>query len=132
LTTYYVKRGLDQELANTVALKLTSVDALKAHTHDELGITEALHARPIQAALSSATAFSAGAAIPLFASSFASSSALLLTTVIVTVLTLVALGIASAWVGGASMIRSAARVTFWGVFAMGLTAAAGKFFGVSG
>ncbi len=132
LTAYYVKRGLDPALAKTVAQKLTSVDALKAHTHDELGITEALQARPIQAALSSAAAFSLGAAIPLIASSLSTALAQQVTTVIVTVLSLLALGIVSAWAGGASMIRGAVRVTFWGVFAMALTAAAGRFFGASG
>jgi vacuolar iron transporter family protein len=132
LTALYVKRGLDQPLARTVAMKLMTVDAVKAHIRDELGISEHLQARPIQAALSSAAAFSVGAAVPLVASSLATPSALLFTTAIVTLLSLLALGAASSWVGGASMIRGAARVTFWGIFAMGLSAAVGNFFGVSG
>ncbi len=129
LTAHYAARGLDGGLAKTVAEQLTSVDALKAHTQDELGITEALQARPIQAAVSSAAAFSVGAAVPLLAATFAKPSALTLTTMIVTVIALVALGLLSAWAGGASLLKGAARVTFWGIFAMGLTAAAGKYFG---
>jgi vacuolar iron transporter family protein len=131
LTAHYVARGLDQPLARAVAEKLTAVDALGAHQQDELGITNALQARPIQAALSSAAAFSIGAAVPLIASALTPSARLLLTTTIVSVLSLVILGVLSAWAGGASMTKGAMRVTFWGVFAMALTAAAGKFFGAS-
>jgi vacuolar iron transporter family protein len=132
LTNLYVQRGLDDSLARTVAEKLMSVDALKAHARDELGITEVLQARPIQAAASSAAAFSVGAAIPLLAAMFAKTTAVTLTTTVVTVMALVLLGLLSAWAGGASKLKGAVRVTFWGVFAMSLTAAAGKFFGVSG
>jgi vacuolar iron transporter family protein len=132
LTKHYVERGLDDALARSVAEKLTSVDALKAHTRNELGITEALQARPIQAAASSAAAFSIGAAIPLLAAMFAKTSAVTLTTTLVTVIALVLLGVLSAWAGGASKLKGAVRVTFWGVFAMSLTAVAGKFFGASG
>jgi vacuolar iron transporter family protein len=132
LTNLYVQRGLDDSLARTVAEKLMSVDALKAHARDELGITEVLQARPIQAAASSAAAFSVGAAIPLLAAMFAKTTAVTLTTTVVTVMALVLLGVLSAWAGGASKLKGAVRVTFWGVFAMSLTAAAGKFFGVSG
>jgi vacuolar iron transporter family protein len=132
LTNLYVQRGLDDSLARTVAEKLMSVDALKAHARDELGITEVLQARPIQAAASSAAAFSVGAAIPLLAAMFAKTTAVTLTTTVVTVMVLVLLGLLSAWAGGASKLKGSVRVTFWGVFAMSLTAAAGKFFGVSG
>jgi vacuolar iron transporter family protein len=132
LTKHYVERGLDDLLAKSVAEKLMSVDALKAHTRDELGITEALQARPIQAAASSAAAFSIGAAIPLLAAMSATASAVSLTPTLVSVVALVFLGVSSAWAGGASKLKGAVRVTFWGIFAMALTAVAGKFFGASG
>ncbi len=132
LTNHYVARGLDRELAKTVAEKLTSVDALSAHTRDELGITDALQARPIQAAISSAAAFAIGAAVPLLAAMLSKPSIIVATTVMVTIVSLVLLGVLSAWAGGASKLKGAVRVTFWGIFAMSLTAAAGKFFGVSG
>jgi vacuolar iron transporter family protein len=130
LTKHYVERGLDDSLAKAVAEKLMSIDALKAHTRDELGITDALQARPIQAAASSAAAFSIGAAIPLVAAMFAKPPVVVLTTTIVTIVSLLLLGVLSAWAGGASILKGAVRVTFWGIFAMSLTAAAGKFFGV--
>jgi vacuolar iron transporter family protein len=132
LTKHYEDRGLDQALAKSVAEKLMSVDALKAHTRDELGITELLQARPIQAAAASAAAFTIGAGIPLLAAALAKTSAVALTVIVVTVIALVLLGVLSAWAGGASKLKSAVRVTFWGAFAMSVTAAAGKFFGASG
>jgi vacuolar iron transporter family protein len=132
LTKHYVARGLDHSLAKSVAEKLSSVDALKAHTHDELGITEALQARPIQAAVFSAAAFSAGAAAPLLAATLATPSKVAIVTAASTIVALLLLGVLSAWAGGASKFKGAVRVTFWGIFAMSLTAVAGTFFGVSG
>lgn len=131
LAAHYVARGLDNTLARAVATQLMAVDALKAHTQDELGITETLQARPVQAAFASAAAFSAGAAIPLAVSALAPASALLPATVAVTIASLMGLGALSAWAGGASMAKGMARVTFWGVFAMALTAAVGKLFGAA-
>lgn len=131
LTAHYVARGLDNTLARAVATQLMAVDALKAHTQDELGITETLQARPVQAAFASAAAFSAGAAIPLAVSALAPASVLLPATVAVTIVSLMGLGALSAWAGGASIAKGMARVTFWGVFAMALTAAVGKLFGAA-
>ena len=128
LTEIYVARGLDASLAREVAVQLTAGDALAAHARDELGITEALRARPVQAALASAGAFSIGAAVPLGA------AALSPTSVVVTAVTLVALAVLGGLgglAGGASPVRAALRVTFWGALAMALTAGVGSLFGAS-
>jgi VIT1/CCC1 family predicted Fe2+/Mn2+ transporter len=131
LTGIYVKRGLQLELARQVAEQLTKVDALGAHARDELGITDELRARPIQAALASAAAFSVGAVIPILAALVASANFVSLATTTSTLITLTALGALAAYAGGASVIRGAARVTFWGVLAMGVTAGVGKLIGAS-
>lgn len=131
LTAVYVKRGLTLLLAHEVAKELTAVNALQAHKQDELGISDAMQAKPMQAALSSAAAFAVGAAIPLLTAAFTPAAAALLTVSIATSVSLIVLGAAAAWVGGASMIKGAIRVTFWGLFALAITGAAGKFFGVS-
>jgi len=131
LAAIYVARGLDPSLAKQVAEQLMKHDALGAHARDELGISDALAARPIQAALSSAASFAVGAALPLVAS-IAAPGTLLIPAVSGS--SLVFLAILGAWAaaaGGASMIKGAARVTFWGALAMAVTAGAGALFGAT-
>ena len=131
LTAIYMKRGLDEQLSRQVAQQLTSGDALGAHARDELGITDELRARPIQASLASAAAFAIGAVIPIFAALWATPSSVSLITTATTLLTLAGLGSLAAFAGGASIIRGAVRVTFWGALAMGVTAGVGKFIGAA-
>ncbi len=131
LKEIYVQRGLDPALAAEVATQLMQHDALGAHGRDELGISEVLAARPLQAALASAATFSVGAVLPLLIVLLFPSSSLLWTVSLASLVFLVVLGALSGWAGGASAIRAAARVTFWGVLAMALTAGVGMLFGVS-
>jgi VIT1/CCC1 family predicted Fe2+/Mn2+ transporter len=131
LTGIYVKRGLEPELARTVARQLTAKGALTAHARDELGLTEELAARPLQAALASAATFAVGAAVPIFAILLAPTSALVLGVAAVSLVCLVSLGAIAAYIGGAPMIVGATRVTIWGVLAMLATAAVGRLFGVA-
>jgi len=129
LTAIYRNRGLDEQLARQVAEQLTRSDALGAHLRDELGISEALSARPIQAALASAAAFAAGAVLPLAAVVLAPESLEIFTVAGTSLLFLAGLGALSASVGGAPVARATVRVTFWGALAMLLTAAIGAAFG---
>jgi VIT1/CCC1 family predicted Fe2+/Mn2+ transporter len=129
LTAIYVTRGLDQSLARQVAQKLMSSDALGAHARDELGITETLRARPIQAAFASAISFVVGAIIPIGAAFLAPSARVIEFSSATALVTLVVLGGTAAYAGGASVVRGAVRVAFWGALAMGLTASAGWLFG---
>ncbi len=131
LTSIYERRGLDRPLARLVAEKLMSGDALGAHTRDELGITEALRARPIQAALASALAFAVGAIVPVATVLLAPSAWVTEVTSATALATLVVLGGATAYAGGASIVRGAVRVAFWGALAMGLTAGAGRLLGTA-
>jgi VIT1/CCC1 family predicted Fe2+/Mn2+ transporter len=131
LTAIYVTRGLDQPLARLVAEKLMSSDALGAHARDELGITETLRARPIQAALSSAGSFVAGAIIPLATAWLAPTALIVEVSYATTLVVLVILGGTAAYAGGASVAKGAMRVAFWGALAMGLTAVVGKLFGAA-
>jgi len=131
LTSIYVKRGLDAELASQVATQLMAHDALGAHMRDELGISETMTARPVQAALASAATFAVGAALPLLTVLLAPASAALWAVAISSLLFLVVLGSLAGRAGGASVITAAARVTFWGALAMALTAGVGALFGVS-
>lgn len=129
LTAIYVNRGLDQALAQQVAKQLMAHDALGAHARDELGITEALSARPLQAALASSASFAVGAALPMLVV-FMSPLGNLITFVAATSLLFLAmLGGLAARAGGAKVSAGAMRVTFWGALAMGLTAAVGALFG---
>ena len=130
LEEIYVARGLARDLAREVAQQLTEHDALAAHARDELGITDMSSARPLQAALTSAATFAAGAAIPLLVAVFHPAQYLSFAIVSVSLLALVLLGGLAAKVGGASLWIRAARVGFWGAAAMGLTSAAGHLFGV--
>jgi len=131
LTAIYESRGLDRPLARRVAERLTSVDALAAHAREELGITETLRARPLQAALASAVSFMAGAVVPIVATLLAPSGQIAGVSFATALVTLVILGGAAAYAGGASVAKGALRVAFWGVLAMGLTAGVGKLFGVA-
>jgi VIT1/CCC1 family predicted Fe2+/Mn2+ transporter len=129
LATIYIKRGLMPELAAEVARQLMAHDAIGAHAKDELGITLAMTARPVQAAFTSALTFAAGAALPLLAAWLAPATWLLPVVAGTSLLVLTALGALAARTGGAPVVRASARVVFWGALAMALTAAAGKLFG---
>ncbi|MCA9838644.1 MAG: VIT1/CCC1 transporter family protein [Trueperaceae bacterium] len=131
LTSIYIERGLDENLARQVAAQLTAKDALGSHMRDELGITEALKAKPIQAAFASAAAFIVGGIIPVIIAFFSSASIVTYSVGATTVIALLLLGGLAAYAGGASIIKGALRVTIWGVAAMLLTAAIGSLFGVS-
>lgn len=125
----YVHRGLDPALAMHVAQQLTARGALSAHARDELGISDLTAARPIQAALASAATFSVGAALPLVTAALVPLRSVILVVSALSLVFLAALGMLAAQAGGASIIRGALRVTFWGAFAMALTALVGRMFG---
>lgn len=129
LTAIYKGKGLTQELARAVAIQLTKEDALKVHMAEELGISQLTLARPVQASVSSALSFSVGAAIPLIAVSVASASQRITTTVLVALLTLVALGLASSKAGGAQPLKPTLRVLVGGAIAMAFTMAVGSLVG---
>jgi vacuolar iron transporter family protein len=129
LTEIYVNRGLDPALAKEVARQLMAHDALGAHARDELGISDTLSARPLQAAMTSAASFAVGAAMPLLAVGLAPGSALIPVVAATSLLFLAILGGLAARVGGADVTVGAARVTFWGALAMALTAGVGTLFG---
>ena len=130
LEDIYAARGLDRHLARLVAEQLTAHDALGAHLRDELGVSENLTARPVQAAVVSALTFATGAALPLLVALVAPQDSALWVIGGATVLALAALGAVGAAAGGAGWLRGAARVTIWGVLAMAATAAVGALFGV--
>ena len=129
LAEIYVQRGLDPALAKEVAVQLMAHDALGAHGRDELGISEVLSARPVQAALASAATFAVGAAMPLLAVLFTPAAHLIAVVAGTSLLFLGTLGGLAALAGGANAIKGAWRVTFWGALAMGLTAGVGHLFG---
>lgn len=131
LAEIYQARGLDPALALEVARQLMKKDALGAHARDEIGITEELSARPIQAAFWSAAAFTTGAIVPVL-TAFAAPARSLAWLVPAVALGLLAIsGAIAAAAGGAPLGRGALRVCFWGAFAMGITALIGKIFGIS-
>lgn len=131
LAKIYVDRGLDPETAKRVAEQLMSRDALSAHARDELGVTDALAARPIQAALASATSFAVGAVMPLIAVAVAPAASLIPIVGGVSLAFLGVLGALAAGAGGAGVRASVVRVVFWGALAMGITAAVGRVFGAT-
>jgi len=131
LAQIYVKRGLETDLARQVADQLMAKDALAAHAHDELGISEMTTARPIQAALTSAATFSVGAAMPLLMVLVSPASMLVLAESIASLLFLALLGAIGAKAGVANILRATLRVTFWGAFAMALTAGIGALVGTA-
>jgi VIT1/CCC1 family predicted Fe2+/Mn2+ transporter len=129
LAAIYAARGLDDELAKKVATQLMAKDALGAHARDELGITDSLSARPVQAAFASATSFTLGAFLPLLLIFVVPVANLMWTVSGGSLFFLAALGAVSARVGGAPVGKSILRVTFWGALAMALTAGVGAMFG---
>ncbi|MDQ2889948.1 MAG: VIT family protein [Gemmatimonadota bacterium] len=131
LAGIYVKRGLTPELARQVADQLMATDALGAHAHDELGLSDATSARPLQAALASAVTFALGAVLPVLIAALAPLS---LITKLVTgsaLALLAVLGAIAARVGGASIARGAIRVAFWGALALAICALVGRLFGTN-
>ncbi len=131
LAAIYVSRGLDEPLAKQVAAQLTAHDALGAHARDELGISEALSARPVQAALASAGTFAVGAALPLLMVLVSPERYLVALVAGSAMAFLVLLGGVSAHAGGAPIFKASTRVAFWGALAMALTAGVGALFGVA-
>jgi VIT1/CCC1 family predicted Fe2+/Mn2+ transporter len=131
LTAIYMQRGLEPELARTVALKLMAHDALGAHARDELGLVEQLLASPLQAAFSSAGTFSVGAALPILTAVLVPQARIALAVSGVSLLCLACLGALAARTGGASAWVGAGRVTFWGALAMAATAGIGMLFGTT-
>lgn len=129
LANIYVKRGIKKDLAHTIAKQLMAKDALGAHARDELGITEELTARPIQAALTSALTFAIGAFMPLLVVLISPGATLVYAVSITTLFFLAVLGAIGARIGGSSIQKGALRVTFWGALALALTAAIGAFVG---
>lgn len=131
LTNIYAERGLDANLARQVAEQLMAHDALAAHARDELGLTESVRARPIQAAFFSAGTFTLGAALPLLVAWNMPGNSLIPAVALSSLIFLATLGGLAAHAGGAAISIGAIRVTFWGVLAMSLTAVVGKLFGVA-
>jgi VIT1/CCC1 family predicted Fe2+/Mn2+ transporter len=129
LAAIYVGRGLDPSLAQQVADQLMAHDALGAHARDELGISDTLKARPIQAALASAASFAVGAAMPLLVTAMVPDAALLIAVSLTSLLCLMLLGGLAAGAGGAGIAVGVLRVTFWGALAMAITAGVGAVFG---
>jgi len=128
LASIYVARGLDPSLAEQVAAQLMAHDALGAHARDELGISESLRARPIQAALASAASFATGAALPLLVTSLIPMAVVIPLVSGTSLLFLALLGALAARAGGAGVLKGAARVTCWGALAMALTTGVGMLF----
>ncbi|WP_342346982.1 VIT family protein [uncultured Nitrospira sp.] len=132
LTAVYVERGLDPTLAKQVATQLMAHDAIGAHARDELGISENLSARPIQAAMASAASFTVGAALPLVTATIIPEARLIPVVSGTSLIFLAVLGGLAAQAGGASVMTGAMRVTLWGALAMGMTAGVGALFGATG
>lgn len=129
LAGIYVGRGLDRELAAQVAKQLMAHDALGAHARDELGLTDAHRANPIQAAFASALSFAIGAALPVVLVTLVPMESMIIVVSASSLASLAVLGSIAAWAGGASLLKGAVRVTFWGALAMLVTAAIGHIFG---
>jgi VIT1/CCC1 family predicted Fe2+/Mn2+ transporter len=129
LTNIYVQRGVEPDLARKVAQQMTAKDAFAAHSRDELGLSEHIAARPVQAALTSAITFAAGAAFPLLITALAPAQWIAWTVSIACLIGLAALGAIGARAGGAGVLRPTLRVTFWGAVAMAVTAAIGALVG---
>ena len=129
LAEIYVKRGVHPALAQHVAQQLMAKDALAAHARDELGISAITTARPVQAALASAAAFSVGAAMPLLMVVISPPGVLAPLVSAASLAFLAVLGAIGAGAGGANVLRATGRVTFWGALAMALTAGIGRIFG---
>ena len=132
LAAIYVARGLDPALAKQVSEQLMIHDALGAHARDELGISDTMRARPLQAASASAGSFAVGAAMPLLVTALAPEPGLIVLVSGTSLAFLALLGGLAAYVGGAGVAVGAMRVTFWGAVAMAVTAAVGLLFGAMG
>ncbi|RKG31104.1 VIT1/CCC1 transporter family protein [Acinetobacter tianfuensis] len=128
LTQIYITRGLSPELAHDVAVQLTAHDALAAHARDEIGIHDNTAAKPVQAAISSALAFSSGALLPMLAILLSSEHNIEAAVAIVGVLSLVLLGALSSYAAGTSVLKGSLRVTLWGIAAMLFSSWIGSFF----
>ena len=131
LTQIYVARGLDHQLAQQVAVQLTANNALDAHARDELGIVEHMAARPVEAALTSAATFAVGAALPLVMVLISPAPIQIYSVAIASLIFLAVLGAVGAKAGGADVLKATTRVTFWGAFAMALTAGIGALVGTA-
>lgn len=131
LVAIYVQRGLEPQLARSVAQQLMAHDALGAHARDELGMSDMAAARPLQAAVASAGTFACGAVLPILAAVFASPELVVPLVSGVSLVSLAALGAIAARAGGASPWIGAGRVAFWGALAMAITAGVGKLFGAT-
>ena len=131
LVNIYVGRGLDRDLAGKVADQLTAHDALGAHLRDELGLSDTLRARPLQAALTSALTFASGAALALLAVGMAPAAHIAPVVAVGSLAALAVLGAVAARTGGAPMVSGAVRVLLWGTLAMAATTAIGRLFGVA-
>lgn len=131
LAAIYVKRGLELSLANQVADQLMAKDALGAHARDELGISETISVRPVQAAITSAITFAVGAALPLLVVVIAPATSLGLLVAGTSLFFLALLGALAAYTGGAPILKGIFRVTFWGTLAMAITAGVGALFGTT-
>jgi VIT1/CCC1 family predicted Fe2+/Mn2+ transporter len=131
LAAIYMRRGVEPDLARTVARQLMAKDALAAHARDELSLIEELAARPLQAAFASAATFSIGAGLPVLTTLIAPTDSLSLVVSVVSLLCLVALCAIAARAGGARAVVGAARVAFWGALAMAVTAGVGTLFGTT-
>jgi len=132
LTDIYIERGVSPELAREVSLQLTAKDALATHAREELGISHLTTARPLQAAMASAAAFSCGAAFPLLSVILIPQEIFVYGVSAVTILLLGMLGAVSGFIGGAHPLRPALRIMFWGAAAMAITALIGSFFDIHG
>lgn len=131
LTRIYENRGLEHKLAHEVAVALTEHNALEAHARDEIGLTEMSQAKPLQAAVASAIAFTVGAILPIIGILVFPAHAMVWSLAALTLLGLAILGVVSARLGGAPVIPATSRVVIWGVLAMIATAMIGRMFGVS-
>lgn len=131
LAAIYVKRGLDPALAKQVAEQLMAKDALAVHARDELGISETISVRPVQAALTSSVTFAVGAALPLLVVILAPATRLILLVATTSLFFLALLGALAAYTGGARILIGMGRVTFWGALAMAITAGIGALFGTT-
>jgi vacuolar iron transporter family protein len=129
LAAIYIRRGLEKVLALEVAKQLMAHDAVAAHARDELGISDLSTARPVQAAMASAASFSVGGALPLIMALVTPVTYVPYSVAIASLLFLALLGMVGAKIGGAGMVKAALRVTFWGAFAMAVTAGIGWLFG---
>lgn len=131
LRDIYIRRGLDHDLATQVARQLMAHDALGAHARDDIGITDALTARPLQAAVASSVSFALGGSVPLLVGILAPGRMAVPVIATVSLVFLAALGALAARTGGASIVRGALRVLTWGAMAMGITFAVGTLFGAA-